>query len=267
MAMITHEQWMEVVLQSLGLRSGASPTDFDGASYSMNMGGTFGPADPPPEGWEERLTATCSLIKGFAGSGDRYLMVAKPSAGRSFEYPDCFPKCSSKPSSALATVQIGEATVEDLCNWVVANIPSFGGTGLEEPATGAFTVRVINVGMTTESAEVVFVPAFQPGYCVPGSATIPFGKSSQSLVASEWGAQLGVRIGLGAPNTVADEIQITSMDMIHFAVTHTKCGWPCQLKVSKTYNSWVDVQIFAMGEAAVEDVSAPSADDPAESGR
>lgn len=150
MAMITHEQWIEVVLQSLGLRSGSTPTDFDGASYSMNMGGEFGPADPPPAGWEDRLTATCSLIKGFPGSGDRYLMIVKPSAGNSFEYPDCFPKCSSKPSSALATVQIGEATVEELADWVVANVPAFGRSSLDEPATDAFMVRVLNVGMTND---------------------------------------------------------------------------------------------------------------------
>lgn len=122
MADIDNAQWLNVTINLLGLRSGSSPNDFGPASYSMNNALSW--RDPKPADWSDRLNATIELMLGFPNHEARYLMIVEPSAGNSFEYPACFPKCSSRPRSALTTVLIGRSTRDQLADWVVANIPA-----------------------------------------------------------------------------------------------------------------------------------------------
>jgi hypothetical protein len=123
MAQITQQQWDTIVFDAFGLRSGSNPDDLDGATYSMDMD-INDPRSGVPANWSSLLDGTIAQIMQFPGYQDRYLMIVQPSTGGSWEYPNCFPKCSSYASSVLTAVQMGQATGEDLANWVVANIPS-----------------------------------------------------------------------------------------------------------------------------------------------
>jgi hypothetical protein len=121
---ITAKQWQFILMNMLGLRSGATEDDIkSAASYAMDTGKTAGiPFPPIPENWDGLLAGTITHMKEFEGSDNRYLLVVSKSSGGSFEYQGCFPKCSVKPTKVWASTKL-DASVEELTKWVVDNIP------------------------------------------------------------------------------------------------------------------------------------------------
>ncbi|ADU67068.1 hypothetical protein LGV61_11745 [Desulfurispirillum indicum] len=123
---ITKRQWGNILLNMLGLRSGATPDDIgSAASYAMDCGVTASIPFPPsiPENWDTLLHGTIKHMQEFPGYQSRYLLIVKPSSSTNFEYQDCFPKCSTKPTEVLASISL-DNTPEELVQWVVDRIPS-----------------------------------------------------------------------------------------------------------------------------------------------
>ncbi len=121
---ISAKQWQYILMNMVGLRSGATADDINSAaSYAMDAGKTAGiPFPPIPENWDDLLDGTITHMKEFEGADSRYLLIITKSSGDSFEYQDCFPKCSVKPTNVLASTRLN-ADVGELTEWVVANIP------------------------------------------------------------------------------------------------------------------------------------------------
>ena len=76
-----------------------------------------------PQKWDILLTNTLEKILSFENSSKRYFLIVKPSHGGSFEYKDCFPKCSSKPTMVQAHTEINGKEITILKQWVIENIP------------------------------------------------------------------------------------------------------------------------------------------------
>ena len=123
--MLTAKQWQYIILNSLGLRSGATNMDIgSAASYSMDMGVAISlPLPGIPPNWMDLLKGTIKFMKGFPNSDTRFLLIVSRSTGNSYEYKDCFPKCSVKPSVVHASTSLA-ASEEELVEWVLNNIPS-----------------------------------------------------------------------------------------------------------------------------------------------
>ena len=123
--MLTQQQWIYIILNLIGLRSGDSPTDINSAaSYAMDNGVKMTSGIPSiPSNWLELLKETIKTIKAFPNALNRYLLIVGNSTGQSNEYSNCFPKCSTKPSKVIASTQLNK-TEEELVAWVLDNIPT-----------------------------------------------------------------------------------------------------------------------------------------------
>ncbi|MDJ0643920.1 MAG: hypothetical protein QNJ15_13995 [Erythrobacter sp.] len=119
---ISDAQWLSINLNLLGLRSGETADDLDGASYAMNCNADR-MARKRPEEWDDLLEGTVRTMHGFENRAGRFLQIVRPSHGKGQEYQGCFPKCSAKPNAVLAAVQFGDQSVADLVAWVEENIP------------------------------------------------------------------------------------------------------------------------------------------------
>jgi len=121
---ITAKQWQFILLNMLGLRSGETPDDISkAASYAMDCGVKVTiPFPPIPEKWEAMLSGTITHMQEFPGYEKRFLLIVSKSSGNNFEYDDCFPKCSAKPDKVWSSISLNNS-VEELKQWVVANIP------------------------------------------------------------------------------------------------------------------------------------------------
>lgn len=118
--MITTQQWRAINIDMLGLRSEDNTTEIkSAASYAMDCGKKW--SDPIPENWMDLLEGTIKMMQGFEGYKTRYLLIVSPSSSDNFEYSDCFPKCSSKPSSISAYTSLNDS-VSNLMKWVVGQI-------------------------------------------------------------------------------------------------------------------------------------------------
>lgn len=123
---ISKKQWLNIMLDMLGLRSGATADDIQSAaSYAMNCGQvvkSIQQVPAIPDSWDNLLVGTLKTMQGFEGYKIRYLLIVSPSSSNNFEYGGTFPKCSSKPTKVLASVKL-DNDVGYLANWVVSNIP------------------------------------------------------------------------------------------------------------------------------------------------
>lgn len=121
-ASLTQQQWWKIQTDMLGLRSEAVPDQIlAAASYAMDNGVPTFTRDIPAN-WMSCLNNTIANIMAFEGSANRYLLIVKPSHGTVVDYPGCFPKCSSKSTSILASTPIGGKTKAELVDWVINNI-------------------------------------------------------------------------------------------------------------------------------------------------
>lgn len=124
---LTQQQWTNVCVDFLGLRSGATAVDTNGAGYGMDNGNTvpMNCLQPPPANWDTLLNGTITLIKGFPNSGGRYLLIVNGCPGQAADYPGAFPKCNHVSGNVVqATPQtLANYTVQQLIAWVNANIP------------------------------------------------------------------------------------------------------------------------------------------------
>lgn len=120
---ITQRQWNFIMLNMLGLRSGARPDDINSAaSYAMDCGqGAKLPMPPMPSNWDELLSGTITHMQEFPGYQDRYLLIVSKSTSSNYEYEDCFPKCSSKPTKVWNSTSLNEG-VDKLTAWVIDSI-------------------------------------------------------------------------------------------------------------------------------------------------
>lgn len=124
---LTQQQWTNVCVNFLGLRSGANAGDTNGAGYGMDNGNAapLNCLQPPPANWDQLLNGTITLIKNFPDSGGRYLLIVNRCPGQARDYPGAFPKCNRVGGNVVqATPQtMANYTVPQLINWVNANIP------------------------------------------------------------------------------------------------------------------------------------------------
>lgn len=124
---LTQQQWTNVCMNFLGLRSGANAGDTNGAGYGMDNGNAV-PLNclrPPPDNWDTLLETTISLIKGFPNSGGRFLLIVDRCPGQAADYPGAFPKCNHVNGAVqFATPQtMANYTVQQLIDWVNATLP------------------------------------------------------------------------------------------------------------------------------------------------
>jgi hypothetical protein len=119
---LTKKQWMTICVDGIGLRSAKSEEDTKGASYALDDGRTFSFGGSVPEDWDGKLESTLSQILGFSNSSGRKLLVVKGVRGTSQDYAGCFAKCSSHPSSVLASTDLSAQTVGSLKDWVLSKL-------------------------------------------------------------------------------------------------------------------------------------------------
>lgn len=129
MLQINQLQWKNICVEGLGLRScnetEINLLDLGIASYSMDMNRQYCFMELPPNNWINLLNGTLIMIKSFENSSQRYLTIINGSRGNSFEYDNCFPKCSSRTcvNKVLAQTIISDKSVDELAQWVIDNIP------------------------------------------------------------------------------------------------------------------------------------------------
>ncbi len=120
-------KWVAVCNQSMGIRSAATPADFDGAGYAMDEGLMFlDCAAPPPPDWDTRLKHTIEFIKHFENSIERHLTIFKRCPGPAERYDgQTFRKCpiAGRDIIAATPYTMGNYTVDDLVAWVIDRIP------------------------------------------------------------------------------------------------------------------------------------------------
>lgn len=121
---ITPQQWNFILTNMLGLRSGATQDDINNAaSYAMDCGIKVTiPLPSIPINWDALLSGTIIHMQKFNGYKKRYLLIVSKSTSSTYEYSDCFPKCSSKPNKVWGSTSL-DSSVEDLIQWVVKKIP------------------------------------------------------------------------------------------------------------------------------------------------
>lgn len=109
---LTQQQWTNVCMNFLGLRSGATQVDTNGAGYGMDNGNTL-------------LDTTLTTIKNFPNSGPRFLLIVGGCPGLSPDYSGTFPKCNSVKGNVIAATPntLANYTVNQLITWVNQNIP------------------------------------------------------------------------------------------------------------------------------------------------
>jgi len=123
--MLTPEQWFAIMLNFYGLRSEDNASIItSAASYAMNCDQTLTLRSPPPlpANWLSLLRRTITHMQSFGNYEDRYLMIVSKSNGNAWEYEGCFPKCSSRSTTVIASTSLNDS-VENLIRWVLANIP------------------------------------------------------------------------------------------------------------------------------------------------
>ena len=111
--------WMNICINMLGLRSASGPEDLGGASYAMDDGGDWRSV---PEDWEEKLEGTLRGIAAFGNAEGRYLLLVKGVTGTGESYAGTFKKCSSRPSSVVASTLIGGQDTASLKAWVIEHV-------------------------------------------------------------------------------------------------------------------------------------------------
>lgn len=113
--------WFKIHDKRLGLRSEDNRIVIKGtgASYAMDMGLDYKFRDPLPARWEDLLKGTITTMKSFTNSNSRFLLIVNNSCGNAAdsEYPGCFPKCSSRADSILASIELSN-DVNTLVDWV-----------------------------------------------------------------------------------------------------------------------------------------------------
>lgn len=121
--MITRNQWLNIHMNHLGLRSedNNSTINGSGASYAMDMGMDF--FDPIPDTWETLLRGTIQHMQNYENAPQRYLMIVRDSTGNEagHEYTGCFPKCSSRATVVLQATSLNQ-DIDTLIEWVKNNI-------------------------------------------------------------------------------------------------------------------------------------------------
>lgn len=122
---ISNGQWRNVCGNSLGLRSATTQVDVGNAGFRMDDG--VPPQNcfqPPPGNWDTRLRSTIEFIKNFPNSSNNYLLIVR-CVGTAERYGGTFPKCNSThaPITAATPNTLSTYTVNELINWVNANIP------------------------------------------------------------------------------------------------------------------------------------------------
>ncbi len=123
---LSRAQWVYILLNMLGLRSGAAAGDIgSAASYAMDDGMDGARLPPIPPQWDAHLRGTIEGMKGFPDSEGRFLLIVSRSTSSEHnrEYAGGFPKCSVRPSKVYASTPLN-AGVDELVAWVVANIPT-----------------------------------------------------------------------------------------------------------------------------------------------
>jgi hypothetical protein len=124
---LSQQQWTNVCMNFLGLRSGATQVDTNGAGYGMDNGNTvpLNCLQPAPQGWDTLLDGTLTTIKNFPNSGPQYLLIVGGCPGLSPDYSGTFPKCNSVTGGVIAATPntLANYTVPQLINWVNQNIP------------------------------------------------------------------------------------------------------------------------------------------------
>lgn len=124
---IKQGQLDKICYDGIGLRSGQTATDVNGAGYGMDNDKSGIDCLRQDKGaWSKLLDGTLTLIKGFPGSEARYLLIVEKCRGLAADYPGAFPKCNSvtNPKQVLASTLIGTQTEDQLRSWVLQNIPS-----------------------------------------------------------------------------------------------------------------------------------------------
>lgn len=138
------EQWHQILLQGLGLRSCSldeafiefGPVPGSGhASYSMSYPPSVKDVINPlclwksiPVGWKPALINTLDLILGFPNAGERILCIITGSRGSAYDYPGCFCKSSSEYTRITNSYCLEGKTKgdkEELADWVISNIPPY----------------------------------------------------------------------------------------------------------------------------------------------
>lgn len=126
-AAINQEQWTNICVNFLGLRSAATPVDTNGAGYGMDNGNTVPMAclQAQPANWNTLLATTITLIKGFPNSDGRYLLIVGGCPGLTADYPGAFPKCNTVTGAVVAATPntLGNYTAQQLIDWVNATVP------------------------------------------------------------------------------------------------------------------------------------------------
>lgn len=122
---ITQQQWRNICLNALGLRSAITQVDVGNAGFRMDDG--VQPQDclqPPPGNWNTRLRTTIEFIKNYPNSGNNYLLIVR-CIGTAERYGGTFPKCNATqgPITAATPNTISNYTVDQLIDWVNANVP------------------------------------------------------------------------------------------------------------------------------------------------
>ncbi len=125
---IRKAKWTSACDKGLGIRSGATAHDTDGAGYGMDDGRAgIACFQGAPQNWDARLTDSIDFMRSFENGEDRYLILLKPCRGSGGRYWDqrTFPKCpNAGPTIIAATPQtIRNYSTQELFNWVIDHIP------------------------------------------------------------------------------------------------------------------------------------------------
>lgn len=122
---LTNQQWQNICFDALGLRSATTQVDVGNAGFRMDDGVAPLNCRPPPPGtWDAVLRNTITFIKNYPNSGNNYLLIVR-CVGTAERYAGSFPKCNSThgPITAATPNTISTYTIDQLINWVNANIP------------------------------------------------------------------------------------------------------------------------------------------------
>lgn len=120
---INERQWQLILLEMLGLCSGATPNDIHfTASYAMSCGVKSRiPFPSIPKDWDELLVGTISHMQDFMGYQERYLIIVSRSYAQRPANKYQFPKCMTKPTMIWASTSLNNS-VDKLSEWVVESI-------------------------------------------------------------------------------------------------------------------------------------------------
>lgn len=125
---ISKVKWTSACDKGLGIRSGATANDTDGAGYGLDDGKAgFACFQAPPGNWDTRLADTIAFMRSFENGDGRYLIIMKICRGSAGRYWDnrTFPKCPTSGQTIIAaTAQtMVNYSNQELAEWVINNIP------------------------------------------------------------------------------------------------------------------------------------------------